>query len=98
MSSSRRINSPRLTSTHCHTHNSFLHVAEDAQHGGTAVVEIDVALGELGLLVPEAAEALLGDVTVEHAKGSVLSGDNQRSGYACCQVTTVACCQVTTVR
>ena len=98
MSSSRRVNFPRLTSTYCHTLNSFLHVAEGAQYGDAAVVGIDGALGELGLLVPEAVEALLGDVAVEHAERSVLSGDNQRSGYACCRVTTVACCRVTTVR
>jgi len=92
VSSSRRINFPRLTSTYCHTLNSFLHVAEGVQYGDAAVVEIDGALGE------QAVEALLGDVAVEHAEGSVLSGDNQRSGYACCWVTTVACCRVTTVR
>ena len=44
------------------------HEAEDAHHGGTAVVELDGALGELGLLiegVPAEVEGTVAEVTGE---------------------------------
>lgn len=53
------------------------HKSEDAHHGGTAVVELDGTLGELGLLiegVPAEVDGAVAEVTDELSGGGTVGG------------------------
>ena len=61
------------------------HQAEDAEHGGTAVVELDRALGELGLLIKvipaevDVSVAEIADVLVSGSGNIAHEGDLQQA-------------------